>query len=38
VEKVGLKVKKIMEDVENFSVPIVVDAEHGKNWGEMVKL
>ena len=38
VEKVGLKVKKIMEDVENFSVPIVVDVEHGKNWGEMVKL
>ncbi|MEK7643120.1 MAG: DNA polymerase I [Patescibacteria group bacterium] len=28
----ALKVKKIMEDVPELEVPIVVDIKHGKNW------
>ncbi len=34
VDKVGKKVKLIMENVMNLSVPLVVDISIGKNWGE----
>ncbi len=35
VEKAVLGIKKSMEDVVSFDVPLVVDVEYGDNWGEM---
>ncbi len=28
-------IKKIMENVVNLKVPLLVDSKFGKNWGEM---
>lgn len=35
VEPVMAGVKEMMESVASFEVPLVVDVESGKNWGEM---
>ncbi len=35
VESVMAGVKEMMESVASFEVPLVVDVESGKNWGEM---
>jgi DNA polymerase I len=35
VEPVIKGVREMMEDVADFDVPLVVDVESGKNWGEM---
>ncbi len=35
VEAVAKGVKEMMESVASFDVPLVVDVEVGKNWGEM---
>jgi DNA polymerase-1 len=33
--KVAKFVKKTMEDIFTLSVPLVVDLEEGKNWGDL---
>lgn len=38
VEAVAKGVKEMMESVASFDVPLVVDVEVGKNWGEMESL
>ncbi|MFH1142675.1 MAG: DNA polymerase I, partial [Candidatus Uhrbacteria bacterium] len=35
VESYGKKIKSIMEEAVDLGVPLVVDVEAGKNWGEM---
>jgi len=35
VEKAGKEIKRIMESVHQFDVPLVVDVESGKNWGSL---
>ncbi len=37
-ERVGRQMKKIMESVASFDVPLVVDIKIGKSWGEMKEL
>lgn len=36
--KVAKFVKKTMEDIFTLSVPLVVDLEEGKNWGDLEKM
>lgn len=36
--KVAKKIKSLMEAVAEFEVPLVVDVEIGKNWGEMKRI
>lgn len=38
VPKVAAFIKQVMEKVDGFNVPIVVDIKTGDNWGEMEKL
>jgi DNA polymerase I len=35
VDKVAKGLKEMMEGVASFDVPLVVEVENGKNWGEM---
>jgi len=35
VEKIAKKVKKIMEEVLDLKVPIIVDVKMGNSWGDM---
>jgi DNA polymerase I len=37
-EKVAKKIKEVMESVASYEVPLVVDVEIGKNWGEMKRV
>ncbi|MEK9130657.1 MAG: DNA polymerase I [Patescibacteria group bacterium] len=37
-ERVGKQMKKIMEGVATFDVPLVVDIKIGKSWGEMEEI
>jgi DNA polymerase-1 len=38
VGQVALGVREMMESVAGFEVPLVVDVEEGKNWGEMERV
>jgi len=35
IDEFGKWIKNIMENVHKFEVPIIVDAEYGKNWGQL---
>jgi len=35
IEKITDEIKKIMENVVELKVPLLVDSKFGKNWGEM---
>ena len=37
-EKAAKEIKKVMEAVADYKVPLVVDVEVGKNWGEMKRI
>jgi len=37
-KKVAKQIKEIMENVVDLAVPLVVDVEIGKNWGEMKRI
>jgi len=37
-KQAAASIKKLMETVASFEVPLVVDVEVGKNWGEMEKI
>lgn len=38
VKKEGAKIKKMMEGVVSLTVPLVVDMEYGRNWGELEEI